>query len=75
MQSSKVLALVRRLQWVQGAVVSSAVAAAAGGSAAGGALSDAAGRRAALLTADMLFATGAALMAFAHSVAVVIAGA
>eukprot|EP00208_Stichococcus_sp_RCC1054_P003220 CAMPEP_0206138136 /NCGR_PEP_ID=MMETSP1473-20131121/3104_1 /ASSEMBLY_ACC=CAM_ASM_001109 /TAXON_ID=1461547 /ORGANISM="Stichococcus sp, Strain RCC1054" /LENGTH=211 /DNA_ID=CAMNT_0053531475 /DNA_START=157 /DNA_END=791 /DNA_ORIENTATION=- len=45
----------KRLQWVQGAVVSSAVAAAAGGSAAGGALSDAVGRRAALLAADALF--------------------
>lgn len=47
---------VSRLQWVQGAVVSSAVAAAAVGAALGGWLSDAAGGRSASCLGALLIA-------------------
>ena len=54
--------------------MSSAVAGAAVGAAVGGAASDHVGRKPVLLAADALFALGAALMAAAHGVPVLIAG-
>ena len=64
----------RRLNAVQEAIVSSAVAGAAVGAALGGAASDRVGRKPVLLAADALFALGAALMAAARGVPVLIAG-
>ena len=54
--------------------MSSAVAGAAVGAAVGGAASDRLGRKPVLLAADVLFALGAALMAAARGVPVLIAG-
>jgi len=64
-----------RLNAVQEAIVTSAVVGAALGAAIGGAASDRWGRKPVLLAADALFALGAALMAAAPGVAVLIAGA
>lgn len=65
----------RRLNAIQEAIVSSAVVGAALGAACGGVASDRLGRKPVLLAADGLFALGAALMAAAPNVAMLIAGA
>ncbi|KAK9819267.1 hypothetical protein WJX81_001189 [Elliptochloris bilobata] len=65
---------VARLNAVQEIIVSSAVAGAAAGAAVGGAASDRLGRKPVLLAADVLFALGAALMAAAPGLPMLIAG-
>lgn len=64
-----------RLNAMQEAIVTSAVVGAAVGAAFGGAASDRWGRKPVLLAADALFALGAALMAAAPGVAMLITGA
>ncbi|GAB4816004.1 hypothetical protein N2152v2_003050 [Parachlorella kessleri] len=63
-----------RLAWLQEVIVSAAIVAAGVGSALGGALSDVAGRKRALLLADVLFTLGALGMGLAWDVGVLIAG-
>lgn len=62
------------LAWAQELVVSSALVAAGVGSAAGGWFADAAGRRRALLAADVLFTFGSLCMAAAQSLAALVVG-
>ena len=63
-----------RLHWIQGLIVSAAVVGAAIGSAVGGFWADKKGCKAALSLADILFALGALVMAFAPDAAILIIG-
>jgi SP family myo-inositol transporter-like MFS transporter 13 len=63
-----------KLAFAQESIVSAAIVAAAAGSAAGGWVGDAAGRRTALLIADVLFAVGSACMAAAAGVPALLVG-